>query len=338
MFTIKSMKKLMITVFVIGIIVLPLKMVQAQTPKNIWMYIYNSDGSVPGNGDITITAYLQKNPASVISSSNTANGWNYDINTEWGFYPNPSDAGPTNATIDDVVVIEFENTSGGPHDGESNVLTGVLDDNMYQQIGDNNFSLPVELSDFSVSEANGFAVLKWSTETETINLGFNVYRSQSDLNQFEKINKGLVPGSGTSTIKHTYTFEDKNVEYGKKYDYKIENIDSDGSSKFYGPISISIETQKLPEKFEMSQNYPNPFNPVTSINYSLPKNSQVKLVVYNALGEVVNELVNQTQSAGTYSITWDGRSNVGTFVSTGIYFYKIHTEDFSQVKKMILSK
>ncbi len=338
MIKIKSIYRIILTVFVIGLIMMPLTPGWAQTPKFIWTYVYNSDGSVPANGDIRIRAYLQKNPSGVITSTNVANGWNYDINQEWSFYPNPSEAGPTNATKGDVVVIEFENTGGGPFDGESNVLTGVLDEYMYQQFGTNNFSLPIELSDFSATEKNGIVVLKWSTETETTNLGYNVFRTPAGLNQFEKINQSLIPGAGTTTLLHTYSFEDNNVEFGRKYDYKIENVNSDGSSKIYGPVSISIETQKLPGKFELSQNYPNPFNPVTSINYSLPKNTHVKLVIYNTLGKIVNELVNQTQTAGTYSVTWNGLSNTDTHVSTGMYFYEINTEEFSQVKKMILSK
>ena len=63
-----------------------------------------------------------------------------------------------------------------------------------------------------------------------------------------------------------------------------------------------------------------------------------KLVIYNTIGKVVNELVNQNQQAGSYSVTWDGRSQNGTHVSTGMYFYEINTEEFSQVKKMILSR
>ncbi|MBN2412664.1 T9SS type A sorting domain-containing protein [candidate division KSB1 bacterium] len=338
MYKIKSINRIILTVFVIGLLMMSVTPGWSQAPKHIWTYIYNSDGSIPANGDISIRAYLQKYPSGVINSSNVANGWTYDINQEWTFYPNPDEAGLTNATVGDVIVIEFENTSGGPFDGESNVLTGVLDENMYQQIGSNNFSLPIELSDFSATEKNGIVMLKWSTETETTNLGYNVYRTQAGLNQFEKINQSLIPGAGTTTLLHKYSFEDNNVEFGKQYEYKIENVNSDGSSKFYGPVSISIDSQKLPEKFELSQNYPNPFNPETSINYCLPKNTHVTIVIYNTLGKIVNELVNKTQTAGTYTVTWDGRSNTGTHVSSGMYFYQINAEEFTQVKKMIFSK
>jgi len=338
MYKINSNNRTALIVIMIGLVMLFVSTGWAQAPKYIWTYVYNSDGSVPANGDITIKAYLQKNPSAAITSVNVANGWNYDINQEWSFYPNPSEAGPTNATVGDVVVVEFENSSGGPFDGETNVLTGVLDENMYQQFGSNNFSLPIELTDFSAAEENGMVVLKWSTETEIINLGYNVYRTPADLNQYEKINRTLIPGAGTTTLAQTYSFADKNVEFGRRYEYKIENINSDGSNKFYGPLSISIETQKLPEKFEMSQNYPNPFNPSTSINYSLPKDTHVKIVIYNTLGKVVNELVNRSQAAGTYSVAWDGRSNTGAYVSTGMYFYQMNTAEFSQVNKMIFSK
>ncbi|HPG41413.1 MAG TPA: FlgD immunoglobulin-like domain containing protein [bacterium] len=310
----------------------------AQAPKHIWSFVYNSDGSTPANGDITIRVYLQKNPGNVITTSNTANGWEYDINNAWSFFPNPSESTPTSATVDDVVVIEFENTGSSAHNGESSVLTGALDENMYQQIGNNNFALPVELSHFSATEENGAVVLNWATATETINLGFNVYRSEEGMNQFQKINDKIIAGHGTSAEKHTYSFTDNDVTFSKTFEYKLENINADGTSKISGQLSITIESQQLPSSFSISQNYPNPFNPTTSINYSLPRNTQVNIIIYNTLGEVVKELVNSRQDAGSYTIMWDGYSDLGNPVASGMYFYEIKADNFNQVKKMTLSR
>lgn len=89
----------------------------------------------------------------------------------------------------------------------------------------------------------------------------------------------------------------------------------------------------VPEKYAISQNYPNPFNPSTKIQYSIPKEAQVSLVVYNVLGQKVAELVNTVQNAGKYEVVL----NANSFAS-GVYFYRMQAGSFIEVKKMILMK
>lgn len=109
------------------------------------------------------------------------------------------------------------------------------------------------------------------------------------------------------------------------------------------PTYAKNETSTLPANYELKQNYPNPFNPSTTINYSIPYASQVKIVVYNLLGEVVKELINGEETAGNHSIRWNARNNYGTKVSSGIYFYQIKAssndgKQFTQTRKMVLLK
>ena len=94
----------------------------------------------------------------------------------------------------------------------------------------------------------------------------------------------------------------------------------------------------LPQKFHLSQNYPNPFNPTTTISFSLPTRSDVTLTVYNILGQEVAEIVNQSLPAGEHQIDWDGKDANGSSVSTGIYLYRLVTDDFVESKKMVLLK
>jgi hypothetical protein len=94
----------------------------------------------------------------------------------------------------------------------------------------------------------------------------------------------------------------------------------------------------VPDKFALGQNYPNPFNPTTQIQYDVPKASDVKIVVYNILGQPVRTLVNETKDAARYTITWDGKNDNGMPVSTGVYIYKIQAGEFSATKKMNLLK
>jgi hypothetical protein len=94
----------------------------------------------------------------------------------------------------------------------------------------------------------------------------------------------------------------------------------------------------LPKSFSVSQNYPNPFNPTTKIDFDVPSKSQVKLTIYNVLGQRVTTLIDKSMNAGKYQASWDGRSDSGTQVSSGIYFYKFEAGSFVQTKKMIMLK
>ena len=90
---------------------------------------------------------------------------------------------------------------------------------------------------------------------------------------------------------------------------------------------------KLPSICSLEQNYPNPFNPSTSINYTIPTDSHIKIIIYNAKGEVVNIPVDSYKIAGQYKLIWNAVNQ-----ASGIYFYKIEAGKFSQTKKMILLK
>ena len=104
-----------------------------------------------------------------------------------------------------------------------------------------------------------------------------------------------------------------------------------------GPIiftNIRTTNSEIPKSYILYQNYPNPFNPTTKINYDLPKDSKVTLVIYDILGRQITKLVNgELQKAGAYSITFNGQS-----LASGVYFYRIVSDKFVQVKKMVLIK
>lgn len=99
---------------------------------------------------------------------------------------------------------------------------------------------------------------------------------------------------------------------------------------------IEIDTKVHPLEFVLCPNYPNPFNPETEIQYSLAKADNVKLVIYNVLGQTVKTLVDEYQTAGTKLVHWDGKDENGNEVASGIYFYQIQSGDFMQSRKMIL--
>jgi hypothetical protein len=98
------------------------------------------------------------------------------------------------------------------------------------------------------------------------------------------------------------------------------------------------DTLILPGDYGLEQNYPNPFNPTTVIPYSIQKAGHVELSVFNLLGQKVTTLVDDYKEAGEYDAVWNGADESGKTVSSGIYFYKLRTGDFIEVKKMMLMK
>jgi hypothetical protein len=98
------------------------------------------------------------------------------------------------------------------------------------------------------------------------------------------------------------------------------------------------EHPAMPKTFVVSQNYPNPFNPITQIDYALPKDCNVKIDIFNILGQKVKTLIDEFQTAGLKIVHWDGKDDNGQACASGIYFYKIQAGEFSQAKKMVIVK
>lgn len=164
-------------------------------------------------------------------------------------------------------------------------------------------------------------------------VNYVIYISQdSEFGTFDKIETG-------SDTMITVTNLDNGIHYWKVVAYDTDSLLTWGSNSDNDPWEIQINTSglsennALPSDFHLYTNYPNPFNPATTFKYELPKESKVVLSVFDMSGRLVETLVNQTQSAGYYSVQWDA-----TYYSTGVYFYQIKANDFKQVKKCLLIK
>jgi hypothetical protein len=127
------------------------------------------------------------------------------------------------------------------------------------------------------------------------------------------------------------------VDYQGSGDIELENIvlsATDGTE-----FNVTVNRMKvIPTEYKLGQNYPNPFNPETKISYSIPEASNVKLEIINITGQKVTTLVDQYQDAGTYTVRWNGRDSNGNFAASGVYFYKMITDNFSESKRMVLLK
>jgi hypothetical protein len=112
-------------------------------------------------------------------------------------------------------------------------------------------------------------------------------------------------------------------------------VDYSGNAKIHGPVSATPLESAPPKEYRLHPNYPNPFNPITTISYDLPEDGLIELSVYNMRGEKVATLLSSRQEAGSYTLNWDGRDQQSETISSGIYFLKIESGNYSKTNKMV---
>ena len=100
----------------------------------------------------------------------------------------------------------------------------------------------------------------------------------------------------------------------------------------------AVEERNIPSGFSLSANYPNPFNPETTISYTLPEASKVKITIYNLLGQHVKTLMNEFKPVGDYSVQWDGKNDAGEKLTSGVYIYRMQAGSFVESKKLMMMK
>ena len=187
--------------------------------------------------------------------------------------------------------------------------------------------IPVELSAFSLTTDNNNVNLNWSTASETNNNGFSIERKSQGVSDWKEV--AFISGKGTTTDRVNYNYTDKAVAVGN-YIYRLKQIDFDGTFSYSNEIEVEINP---PSEFALYQNYPNPFNPGTTIKFSLPVQSHVKLSLYNNIGQLVTEIVNSSREAGYHEVNFNGAE-----LSSGVYFYSLEAGEFRSVKKMLFMK
>lgn len=197
--------------------------------------------------------------------------------------------------------------------------------------------LPVELTSFAAEISDGKVLLTWTTATEIKNYGFDVERriinpgedstGTLSINEWQKV--GFVEGHGNSNLPNDYSFLDNSISINE-FEYRLKQIDFDGNFEYSHKVKVDLSVS---EGFSVKQNFPNPFNPTTKIEFSIPLENNVEIKVFNLLGMEVATLLNEGREAGTYSIEFNASN-----LSSGIYFYKIVSGNYSEFKKMILLK
>lgn len=191
------------------------------------------------------------------------------------------------------------------------------------------FAVPINLN---ASIENGAIRLNWDFPYNSLSLfGFRVYRNN--------INITTPPVSGNEV-----SFLDLNLVEGQTYTYFVRAM-------YMNPAGLSEPSNQVEIYFtditddinpvlvtELKRNYPNPFNPLTNINFSLKNDEFVEIKVYNIKGELVKILVNNHLDKGYHSVVWDGKDTHGKSSASGVYFYKMITNSYNSVNKMLLIK
>lgn len=203
-----------------------------------------------------------------------------------------------------------------------------------------------------INENTGFAIIDSMKFVKTLNGGgtwtlvSNIGNIGYDLTMLDELNgfikddrkiyrtfNGGITWEMQPIIISSFSTISKVSFFNPQLGYAIGSKGSVFKTTTGGSTFINNTGSQISEGYKLSQNYPNPFNPETKIQFSIPKNAQIKIIVYDLLGREVKELVNEFKQQGSYAISFNGAN-----LSSGIYFYKLITDDFIDTKKMILVK
>ncbi len=307
---------------------------------NVWIYSSDGLGGLPQN--IIYTALDIVPSAGLADGSFTIDlpnpvvlteGWywlcvqaNMDYSSgQWGW---------TGRTVQSFSESAWMNPGGGfgtlctPSWGYrlTDCSVGTEPDNCFRINGD---IIPVELTSFTAVAIENEVLLNWSTATETNNKGFEVQRSEArdQKSVWEVI--GFVEGNGTTTDQHQYSFTNKEVPEGK-YTYRLKQIDLNGAFNYSDEVNVEVKSVYT---FYLDQNYPNPFNPATTIKFGVEENSNVRIDIFNSIGETVKTILNEQKEPGNYSIDFNAVD-----LPSGVYLYQVKAGSFIETRKMILLK
>jgi hypothetical protein len=276
----------------------------------------------------------------------TAGGSDCAITFQW----NAGDEGSSLVRTNPLVV--------GRWDGASWVSTGVSSSNTsgagpytVSASGFTTFSefgigaqsaLPVELTAFSATQKADAVELRWRTVTEANNYGFDIQKS-FDATSWKTV--GFAEGNGTVNSPRNYAFTDRLSETDLRQrviSYRLKQIDRNGAFAYSPVVTVSMTSN--PGTLLLQQNYPNPFNPATSIPFTIPAESVVRLSIFDMLGREIATLVDETKGPGSYIVNWSARSADHTPIPSGLYFCRIHVHnaadgtDIRETRQMILAR
>ena len=250
--------------------------------------------------------------------------------------------------------------------------TGIVPGNTIIEKLQTEVPLAVTFASLTAFSTTDSVTIKWSTETEIDNLGFNIYRRETKNGGYVKVNSKLIQSTVTDSSSHDYSYTDDNLKFGQTYYYYVEDVDFSGKKdksplfqitvgqksdvKVISKPNITIRPKLkpvvIPTKFALLPNYPNPFNPETWIPFQLAQDMPVTISIYDTKGQLVRTIALGHRQAGIYltkdrAAYWDGKDSFGEKVGSGVYFYTLQSSEanlstpasqFQVSRKMVLVK
>ncbi|NWG28791.1 MAG: T9SS type A sorting domain-containing protein [Ignavibacteriaceae bacterium] len=241
---------------------------------------------------------------------------------------------------DTTVTLLFDYPISVEDGGNTRLYTGSENGYIYQSFADSKYLLCTLLAIFGDGEVASIFGAYLLIESKKLN-AVAVYPAGGDVGGvyvtndtragFVKENNGLPSNPKVSALSGRVV-QTRVSEEVEMYAGLYENT-STGAKVYKRNFVVGVEsiTSEIPNDYQLEQNYPNPFNPSTTIQFSIPEQSFITLEIFNALGEKVSSLVSEELNAGTYKYEWKAGN-----LSSGVYYYKLIANDFSQTKKLIL--
>lgn len=314
-----------------------------------------TDVVVDHYGDINVTGGNFSVSRGSQSSGTGTTTWNLH---EGNFSMSDAETQNSNPTAGNAKFV-FTNTGGSQNLTLSNVTFGgrglaiavasgaTLDFGMSELGGDGFFALEAGAT-LATAHANGIAGAVQSTGDVTFDEGasyiFNGTEAQvtSTAMPMTVNNLTIDNAAGVALSQETAINGVLRLVAGVFNNTISFTLGTNGSISYEGgSLLIPTSVEQLPEiptEFALQQNYPNPFNPTTTIRFDIPQASEVRLNIYNSVGQLVRTLVNDFYATGAYTVTWDARDDAGLRVASGLYYYRISAGDFNSVRKLVLMK
>jgi hypothetical protein len=198
--------------------------------------------------------------------------------------------------------------------------------------------IPVELISFDGEVRNSGIDLMWETASEDNNSGFIIERKlYNDSQDFEEIAFVSAVGSGTSQVINRYNFTDREVAHGNTYQYRLKQIDLDGTINC-AVSQVVTKTFLFDGLVTLEQNSPNPVNSSTTFNFTLEQESDARLEVLDIYGNVIAVVAEGTMSAGPHSVNWNATADNGSEVASGTYIYRLIAGENTLTGKLTVVK
>jgi hypothetical protein len=260
--------------------------------------------------------------------------------------------------IDGGTTIEVELGTGQAFDGNNNVAITTTSGEEWIAIGQD---LTVEentdyaLKFYMKADNNIFwdGTAAWSKGYMGVTDAFGVKLANNNVPRYNDGSDASVPWAAGDLVFGAYDMTDwreyvyffnsgANTEVYLYIGTYVDNVLTyrvDGFSMYKSPSTLAIEdSDPVPMEYALRQNYPNPFNPTTTFDFTLEAVGPVNMIVYDLAGHKVRNLVDESMSPGTHSVTWDGRDDAGIQMSAGVYFYRLTAGTITLTKKMMLMK